>query len=91
MPTNRMFIQLQLRENPSDPNGFEWSPGNHLIDWNDGKSQVRLEDDPSLSLEEGYPLFYVLGPNPTGGSDALFYRVSESVALEAARTRQDAP
>ena len=32
-PTAQMAIQLRLRDDPSDPDGFEWSPGEHSLRW----------------------------------------------------------
>ena len=77
-PTPQMFIQLQLRDNPNDPHGFEWSPGQHVVEWD-------VSGD-----EDTYPRFFVHGTNPMS-STGTFYRVDELVAVEAARTQQDAP
>ena len=75
-PSWRMPIQLQLRDDVHDEEGFWWSPGqHHEIEW-----------------EPGYAAYHLLGQNPSPRTrNALFYRVSEAEAREAARTHSDAP
>ena len=84
-PTARAYIQLHLRDDPSDPDGYMWSPGDHEIAWDAGQ----LYD--SDSCEEGLLCrFIIIGPNPTGEFESVFYRVNEATALEAARQFTDA-
>ena len=82
----RAYIQLHLRDDPSDPNGYTWSPGDHQLVWD----ADRLYD--SHSCDEGlHCSFVIIGPNPTGEFESVFYRVGEATALDAASALADAP
>ena len=75
-PTYSMAIQLQLRDNPEDPQGFWWSDGhNHEVVWED----------------ERLTQFSIVGQNPAGTMRSIFSRVSENEAREAASLTEDAP
>ena len=101
--TERMAIQLQLRDNPNDPNGFEWSRGNHFISWATqlpgkpsscyGAEQLEVSDytagDENETLRY-FCSFLVIGPNPSSRSSARFFRVPERIAIEAALSFGDA-
>ena len=75
VPTWRMPISLQLRDDLTDDGAFWWSPGHSH----------------EVELDPAYDVFHILGQNPGLSHRARFYRVSEAEALEAARTVMDAP
>ena len=88
-PTQVMHVQLRLRDEPTDPDGFEWSPGDHEIEWEPAASSCSSggDDDADGRIHCG---FWLLGPNPAGEQSAYFRRVDKATALEAARTLGDA-
>ena len=74
-PTWSMPVQLRLRDDPGDENGFWWSPDRH--------HDLRWESD--------LDAFNIVGQNPNGEHRSLFYRVAPEEALQAADTIDDAP
>ena len=66
---------LHLRDDPSDPSGFWWSPGHyHEVVWEDERLQA----------------YKLVGTNPSGAMAGHFYRVTAEEALEAAQMKDDA-
>ena len=76
--TSRMPIQLKLRDDPSDADGFVWSAFHHDLVW---------DGDVSADLEE----FFIEGINPSGSARSRFHRVEPAEAVEAAKRLPDAP
>lgn len=81
--TERMAIQLQLRDDPSDPNGFEWSPGNHQMVWDLRLAPKSTCLDESPQQESPFPQLDSRFWRPVGEaaaySDSLLYYCRFSV------------
>ena len=81
--TERMAIQLQLRDDPSDPNGFEWSPGNHQMVWDLRLAPKSTCLDESPQQESPIPQLDSRFGRPVGEaaaySDSLLYYCRFSV------------
>lgn len=73
-PRWNMSIQLQLRDDVDNENGYWWSPPDyHHVEW-----------------QRDFQAFHIVGQNPAGLLRARFHRVSHSEALEAAARTADA-